>query len=307
MTMRPCLSCGEPSEQTRCDECAPGAGRRRWPKASPRARGYDRRWDVLSARLRAVAVCSGCGTRDDLQGHHLPGAWERARRGLPLRPGVDVDVLCGPCNRSAGPSRTVSEPGDVTPSPPLLDQALRDRLVRDVAAKLDAQLFSASGDGITTPRGLFAYTGTQTLAVGGTLTLDHLHDAEGMVLAANVDPSRVRWLMTSREFVAVRKIKDLQDRYQVQPDPTEAGAYRLLGHPVTITNRIPDTTATPPTGRAALVDFSQIAVARDLAPSVKVLDQTFGEYDQQALRVVARYDAAALNAEAVVKLTGITI
>ena len=188
-----------------------------------------------------------------------------------------------------------------------LDQALRDRLVRDVAAKLDAQFFSASGDGITTPKGIFAYTGVQTLAVGGALTLDKMLDAEGLMLAANVDPSRLRWLLTSRDFIRVRQVKDTTGRYIVQPDATEAGAYRLLGHGVTVTNRVPNTTATPPTGRAALVDFSQIAVARDLAPSVKILDQTFGDYDQQALRVVARYDAAPLNAEAVVKLTGITI
>jgi len=70
---------------------------------------------------------------------------------------------------------------------------------------------------------------------------------------------------------------------------------------------VPDTTGATPTGRAALVDFSQIAVARDLAPSVKILDQTYGDYDQQAIRVVARYDAAPLNAQAVVALSGITI
>lgn len=29
----------------------------------------------------------------------------------------------------------------------------------------------------------------------------------------------------------------------------------------------------------ALVDFTQIAVARDVAPSVTILDQTFGDYD----------------------------
>ncbi len=34
-----------------------------------------------------------------------------------------------------------------------LDAALRDRLMRDVAAKIDTQLFSAGGDGTTTPRG----------------------------------------------------------------------------------------------------------------------------------------------------------
>lgn len=188
-----------------------------------------------------------------------------------------------------------------------LDAALRQRMVLDVAAKLDGQFLSAGGDGVATPRGLFAYTGTQNLAVGGALTLDHLHDAEGLVLAANVDPARVRWLMRSREFVKLRKLKDTTGRYLIQPDPTEAGAYRLLGHGVTVTNRVPDTTGATPTARAALVDFSQIAVARDLAPSVKILDQTFGQNDQMAIRVVARYDAAPMNPEAVVVLSGITI
>jgi len=49
-----------------------------------------------------------------------------------------------------------------------------------------------------------------------------------------------------------------------------------------------------------------VAVARDMAPSVKILDQTFGDYDQQAIRVVARYDAKPLNGEAVVTLEGVT-
>ncbi len=74
-----------------------------------------------------------------------------------------------------------------------------------------------------------------------------------------------------------------------------------------VTKRVPDTTGATPTARVGLVDFSQIVVARDVAPSVKVLDQTFGDFDQMALRVVARYDAAPLNAQAVVALTGITI
>ena len=119
MTLRPCLECGEPAEGSRCDGCAPVAERpRRYPKKSPRARGYDRQWDMLSAQLRRIAVC---GTRSGLQGHHLPGAWARVACGLPLRPGVSVDVLCGPCNRAAGPSPTVSNPGEESPSPGVRD------------------------------------------------------------------------------------------------------------------------------------------------------------------------------------------
>lgn len=188
-----------------------------------------------------------------------------------------------------------------------LDAAIKERLVADVAATVDAQLFSASGDGISLPRGLFAYTGTQSLAVGGALTLDHLLDAQGMAMAENVDLSRTKWVMRSREFIKLRKVKDTQGRYIVEPDVTQAGQYRLFGVPVLVTNRVPDTTGATPTGRMALVDFSQIVVARDVAPEVKLLDQTFGDFDQQALRVVYRLDAAPANPKAITVLTGITV
>lgn len=187
-----------------------------------------------------------------------------------------------------------------------LDAALKDRLVADVAAKIDSQFLSASGDGITTPKGLFAYTGIQTLAVGGALNLDHLLTAWGMALGENVNMASLKWFLTPGDFVSLRKVKDTTGQYLLQPDPTADGVFRLWGAPVIISARVPNTTGATPTGRAALVDMSQIAVARDAAPSVKVLDQTFGDYDQQAIRVTARYDAAPLNPKAVVTLTGIT-
>jgi hypothetical protein len=98
--VKPCIDCGAPAASTRCDEHARGRSRR-----PSRAAGYDATWDRLSRRLRRTACCSVCGTRDDLQADHLPGAWERKEAGLPLRPGVDVDVKCGRHNREAGARR----------------------------------------------------------------------------------------------------------------------------------------------------------------------------------------------------------
>lgn len=187
-----------------------------------------------------------------------------------------------------------------------LDQVLKDRLVADVANKIDRQLLSASGDGTATPRGLFAYQGTQTVDAAGPLTLDTLLDAWGKALAANVNMGSLKWLVTPGDFVKLRKLKDGQQRYLLQPDPTADAVFRLFGSPVVVTGRIPDTTGGTPTGRAALVDFSQIAVARDLAPSVTVLSERFADLDQQALRVVTRYDAAPLNPQAIVTIGGIT-
>ena len=187
-----------------------------------------------------------------------------------------------------------------------LDQALKDRLVGDVAAKLDAQFLSAGGDGITTPKGLFAYSGIQTVAVGGALSLDHLLTAWGMALAENVAMGSLKWVLTPGDFVKLRKVKDTSGKYILNADPSADAVFRLFGAPVIVTSRVPDTTGGTVTGRAALVDFSQIAVARDLAPSVKVLTERYADFDQQAIRVVARYDAAPLNPKAIVALTGIT-
>lgn len=102
---RPCIDCGQPTTATRCDDC--DAEHKPAPKKiNARAAGYDSQWDRLSKRLRKIAVCSVCGTRDDLQLDHLPGAWERVAAGKRLRPGIDVDVKCGRHNREAGARRT---------------------------------------------------------------------------------------------------------------------------------------------------------------------------------------------------------
>ena len=112
--------------------------------------------------------------------------------------------------------------------------------------------------------------------------------------------------MPSRTFIALRKLKDSGGTY-LQPDVTADAPFRLLGIPVTVTNRIP-TNGGAGTNETSVVlaDFSQIAVACDLAPSVKLLDQTYADFDQQAIRVVARYDAAPLNPSAVIVLRGVT-
>lgn len=100
MILRPCLDCGEPSQASRCPA---HAGLER--KATARQRGYDARHDALSRRARKLQpFCGDCGAVEDLQCHHLPEAWRRKAIGLVIRL-VDVEVLCGPCNRDRGPAR----------------------------------------------------------------------------------------------------------------------------------------------------------------------------------------------------------
>lgn len=188
-----------------------------------------------------------------------------------------------------------------------LDAVLRDRLVGDVARKLDAAFYAGDGvpdvNDLRTPRGLLNQPGIQAIPGVGALTLDDLLDAIALLMAANVDTSKVRIFMRSATFVALRKVKDGQQRYLVQPDPTADGVFRLHGLPITITNAIPVDAGTT---SVILADMSKVAVARDMAPTVTVLRERYADYDETGLRVVGRYDVGVLNPEAVVVLDGVT-
>lgn len=180
-----------------------------------------------------------------------------------------------------------------------LDSVLQNRLVADVAAKLDTQFLSASGDGVTTPKGLFAYTGVEDIELTGPLTLDALLAAQGAAMESNVDLSKLALFIRPGDLMALRGIKDADGHYILNADATEGAGFRILGMNAHVSSRIPD-------GNAAIADMGQVAVARDLAPSVKILTERYADYDQQAIRVVARYDAAPLNPAGVVTISGIT-
>ncbi|MGG5172675.1 phage major capsid protein [Pseudarthrobacter sp. J1738] len=187
-----------------------------------------------------------------------------------------------------------------------LDAALKDRLVADVASTIDAAFFGSAGDGIASPKGILGWAGTQVVdAAGAAISLDLLLDAWGKALAANVNIAGLRWFMRPEAFTALRKIKQGtgSNQYVLTPDATADGVFRLFGTQVVITNRLPLDGESQQS--VVLADMSQVAVARDLAPSVKVLTETYAAYDQQALRVIARYDVGALNPEAIVKITNV--
>lgn len=96
MTLRPCLTCGEPCEGARCPQ-----HRRPDRRPSRQQRGYDEAWTRLSKRARARQPwCLDCGSTEDLTGDHLHAlALGGRRRGLTL---ADVAVRCRSCNAKRG-------------------------------------------------------------------------------------------------------------------------------------------------------------------------------------------------------------
>lgn len=175
-----------------------------------------------------------------------------------------------------------------------IDAVLRARLIKDVSDALDTALLTGDGssDSIT---GITEQSDVQTGALDVT-DADSLLDAIGLAVAAEVMPNR--WFVNGADFVALRKLKEdgSSSKYLLESDVTSGPTYRLFGLPVTVTNKLPE-------GTAILADMSQVAVARDVAPSVTVLNERYAEYDQVGLRIVTRYDVGLLHPEGVIVLT----
>lgn len=176
--------------------------------------------------------------------------------------------------------------------------ALQTALVRRVALALDAAFINGSGadDTIT---GILNVPGVDTSLSGiGSPTVDDLHDAVGVALANDAQPNT--WIMNPSTFIKLRKTKETgTGAYILQPDPQVANRFVLVGIPVAVSTQVP-------ASKAILMDSRQVAIVRDLAPSVRFLTERYAEFDQVGIRVVARYDLGVLNPAAVVVLSGIS-
>lgn len=87
--MKPCIECGVPSQETRCEPC----------------KGYPAAWKRVSAKARKLQpFCLDCGATEQLSTDHSPEAWMRHALRLSIRL-RDVAVLCSDCNTARGSSR----------------------------------------------------------------------------------------------------------------------------------------------------------------------------------------------------------
>ena len=184
-----------------------------------------------------------------------------------------------------------------------LEAVLQQRLVTDVAMSLDAALWDGKG-AADTIKGVLQHSGITTGALDLT-NPDSLIDALATAQSKFVSPSH--WVMTPQSFAALRKIKvgAADARYVIDGVGGFQGStdFRLLGLPVVLTSNIGNVGTGAGKARVALVDMSKIVVARDVNAEVKILDQTWGDFDSVGIRVVSRWDVGLLHDAAVTVLT----
>lgn len=187
-----------------------------------------------------------------------------------------------------------------------IDLALQEHLVNSVAATVDNNLISGAGDGLTTVKGLLNLDNTQTLAVGGSLTVDKIYDALTLSRKAFINDADLRLWVTPEVENQLRKLKTTDGQYLLQPGTAGLPA-TVAGVPLTVTPRIPTTGSSTKTTQAVLWAPRLVTVVRDAAPTVTFLKELFAGTDEFGIRVTSRYDVGVAKPQSIVKLTGITV
>lgn len=170
-------------------------------------------------------------------------------------------------------------------------QILQQRIVHDMRTKLDEELLNGDGTDHTIT-GIFQQPGVQKAAYDLS-DPDTLLDALALATGVEVNPNR--WFINASEFYTLRKIKDGNGRYILQEDITADTRYALFGVPVTVSNRVPE-------GKAALLDMKQVAIVRDIDPSITILTEKYADTDETGIRVISRYDLGLIKPEGVIIL-----
>lgn len=152
------------------------------------------------------------------------------------------------------------------------------------------------GTGSSQPKGITVAASTGVTAASSTaVTADEL-----MGLFHSVVPPYRRsssWLMNDATILAVRKLKDSQNRYLWEPSIQVGDPDTLLGRPVYADPDVP----TMATGQKAVVfgDISRYAI-RDVEPTaVQYLDQLYAANGQVAWKVHRRTDGNLTDPSAV--------
>ena len=109
-----------------------------------------------------------------------------------------------------------------------------DHMAENIARWLERELLIGTNGKIT---GLSTATLTKNTAAAGAITADELIDLQGLVKDAF--QANACWIMAPSTRDAIRKLKDGEQRYLLNPDYREGFGYTLLGKPVFVSDNMP--------------------------------------------------------------------
>jgi HK97 family phage major capsid protein len=204
--------------------------------------------------------------------------------------------------------RTVASSEWLSDSNPAAREIIADDHARQLASRLDLDMLEGNGTMIIGLRRKAGITSTSLGANGATPTLDNLQDALYRLEAANADMTRVAWFMSPRTWQTFGKLKDSQNRYQLQPDPTTEARRSLFGRPVFVSSQIAITETVGSSSDCSYIiaaDMSRVVVGRRLDLTVLYDPFSKSSTDQVVIQSTVRYDMNVLHTGACEVITGV--
>lgn len=159
-----------------------------------------------------------------------------------------------------------------------------NHMAENIARWLEKELLVGTSGKIT---GLSTVALTKTTAAATAVTADELIDLQGLVKDAF--QANACWIMAPSTRDAIRKLKDGEDRYLLNPDYREGFGYTLLGKPVFVSDNMPALAA----GAKAIYygDMSGLALKFSEDINIEVLRERFAT--EHAIGVVGYLECDA--------------
>lgn len=156
------------------------------------------------------------------------------------------------------------------------------QMAQDIARWIEGQLLTGTGNSAAT--GACTTTNTLTAAAAAAVTTDELIGLQAKIKQAY--QKNACWTMAPDTFVALKKLKDGNNRYLLQDDYSAEFPYRLLGKPVHLSDNMPAMAA----GAKAILygDYSGLSVNFRENISIEVLREKYAT--QHAIGVVSWFE-----------------
>lgn len=157
-----------------------------------------------------------------------------------------------------------------------------NQMGEEIAVWIEKELLTGSGSSAAT--GALSTTTTLTAASSTAITADELISLQAKVKQAY--QRNACWTMHPDTFVAIKKLKDSQNRYLLQDDYSSEFPYRILGKPVYLSDNMPTVTTS---AKAVLYgDYSGLSVNFRENISIEILREKYAT--QHAIGVVGWFE-----------------
>jgi HK97 family phage major capsid protein len=190
-----------------------------------------------------------------------------------------------------------------------VSETLSARISTDIALAIDNAFLTGSGTAGTNVIGLINQPGitSQTYAAAetGSIVAGSLQDVDtwltaiGTFLANHLDITTSSFVIHPNDLYetgGILQAKDSLGRPLFQPSPSAGVPGSIFGVPVVATTQTTQ-------GTVLLVDWSQVLIARDLAPSVDILTELFAQSSSIGIAVETRWDIQLAHPQGVLALT----